>query len=138
VPLDAVKAARAIGTAWALTGILRAVPFHARQHRLLLPADRLAAAGVRVGRLFDLKPDPGLAKVSRDLGERALASIALAEQSLSAIPRVRRWPLLLGVLAQLYLRDLRENRWDPFASGLVRGRPLAVLHLAARRLSRRY
>jgi len=46
------------GSAWALTGLLRAVPFHARQRRLYLPADRLEEAGVRVGRLFDLKLKP--------------------------------------------------------------------------------
>lgn len=138
VSREAEEAARAMGRAWALTGLLRAVPFHARQHRLMLPADRLAAAAVSSGRLFDLKPDPGLAEVVRGIGERALDLIVSAEKASRAIPRDRRWPLLLGVLARLHLRDLREHRWDPFAPRLARGHPLAVLHLAAQRLLRRY
>ncbi|HEY0836196.1 MAG TPA: squalene/phytoene synthase family protein, partial [Azospirillum sp.] len=39
----AADAARHAGIAHALTGILRAVPFHARQGRVMLPADRLEA-----------------------------------------------------------------------------------------------
>ncbi len=63
--------ARGVGIAWALTGLLRAVPFHARQRRLYLPADRLAAADVEISRLFDLKVDPGLPRVVREIAERA-------------------------------------------------------------------
>lgn len=134
----ATEAAKAIGAAWALTGLLRAVPFHARQHRLFLPADRLEAAGVRVGKLFDLKPDPGLAEVARSIGERAWVRLDEAGAWVHAVPRVGRWPLLLGVLARLYLKDLRSAGWNPFEPRLARGRPLAIGHLAAQRLFHRY
>ena len=131
-------AARAVGAAWALTGLMRAVPFHARQHRLFLPADRLGATGIRTGRLFDLKPDPALAEVVGDVGERALARLEEARGLISAVPRAGRWPLLLGVLARLYLADLRGAGWNPFEPRLARGRPLAIWHLATQRLLRRY
>jgi phytoene synthase len=130
---DAADAARAVGTAWALTGILRAVPFHARQHRLFLPADRLSAAGVRMAKLFDLKPDRGVADVVREVGARAIAELDRAKGPVRSLPKNRSWPFLLASLSRLYLRDLEENRWDPFATGVVRGRPLAILHLAIER-----
>jgi len=130
---DVAEAARNVGTAWALTGILRAVPFHARQHRLFLPVDRLSAAGVRAAKLFDLKPDPGVADVVREIGRRALSNLDRSKNAVRTLPKSRRWPFLLAVLSRLYLSDLDENRWDPFAAGLARGRPLAVLHLAIER-----
>jgi len=127
---------RSIGTAWALTGLIRAVPFHARQHRLYLPKDMIERTGVRVGRLFDLKPDPALAEVVRGVGERALAQLEAGRASLGAVGRRHRSPLLLGELARLYLADLGKAGWNPFAPELGRGRPLAVLNLMLGRLLR--
>jgi len=54
----AQRAGRHIGIAYALTGILRAVPFHARQHRQLLPDDRMQAHGAKQGDLFELRSAP--------------------------------------------------------------------------------
>lgn len=132
------EASHAVGTAWALTGLIRALPFHLRQRRLYLPQDRLDAAGVRVGRLFDLKPDPGLSEVVRGVGGRALAYLDDGRRRLRSVPRPHRSPLLLGELARLYLADLRKVGWNPFAPEIGRGRPLAPAHLALRRLTLRY
>jgi len=112
---DATDVARLAGTAWALTGLLRAVPFHARQHRLYLPADMLANAGVRTGRLFDLKPEPELSGVVRSIGERARANFAAARKLVRELPRAGRSPALLIELGQLYLGDLERSGWDPIA-----------------------
>jgi phytoene synthase len=112
---DAGEVARLAGTAWALTGLVRAVPFHARQHRLYLPADMLDAAGVRTGRLFDLKPEAGLGNVIRTLGERARANFAAARKLVRTLPRAGRSPALLIELGRLYLQDLERSGWDPIA-----------------------
>jgi NADH dehydrogenase [ubiquinone] 1 alpha subcomplex assembly factor 6 len=113
--LDPVAAeiARLAGMGWALTGLLRAVPFHARQHRLYLPADMLETAGVRVSRLFDLKPEPGLYDVVRTIGGRAQANFAAARKLVRKLPRPGRSPALLIELGQIYLGDLRRARWNP-------------------------
>jgi len=125
-------AARLVGTAWALTGLLRAVPFHARQHRLYLPKDRLDSAGVRTSRLFDLKPGPELADIVRGVGACALAMLDQAKPSIRALPREARSPLLLAPLARLHLRDLARAGWNPFLLETRPPRPLVVLSLAAR------
>ncbi len=135
---NAAEAARLVGTAWALTGLMRAVPFHARQRRLYLPGDRLDAAAVRASRLFDLKPDPGLAGIVREIGGRALARLDEARPLIRSMPKSGRAPLLLAVLARLYLADLRRAGWNPFILEGRPARPFAVLHLALRHGLNRY
>jgi phytoene synthase len=128
---DAVRAARLVGTAWALTGLLRAVPFHARQRRLYLPADLLAAANVRSARLFDLKPEPGFTEVTRAIAREAEQLLSEARPLLRRLPRGIRAPFLLAPLAKIHLTDLRRDGWDSFA---LEGRqhPLMIARLAAR------
>jgi phytoene synthase len=48
----AYLAGRHVGLSWALTGLLRAVPFHAAQRRLYLPADLVAEAGIDAEDIF--------------------------------------------------------------------------------------
>ena len=48
----AMAAGRDAGAGWALTGLLRAVPHHARGRRLYLPAEVLAAAGADAEAVF--------------------------------------------------------------------------------------
>lgn len=131
-------AARACGTAWAMVGLLRAVPFHAARRRLYLPRDLLEGAGVRIDRLFDLKPDPGLPHVVREIADRAGRCLNDADRARRALPRRARSPLLLGELAKLYLADLRRAGWNPFRPELRRGRPMAALGLAWASLARGY
>ena len=62
-PEPAVReAGRALGIAWALLGLVRAVPFHAAQRRLYLPTSLTEEAGLRPGQLFDRGSSPELAK----------------------------------------------------------------------------
>lgn len=125
---EAVEAARLVGTAWALTGLVRAVPFHARQHRLYLPEDRLREAGIQIHRLFDLKPDPGVQSVVREIAHAAGQKLDDARRLVRQIPRGARSPLLLAELARLYLVDLRRVNWNPFA---LAARPHPSMRFAA-------
>src|SRR3546814_2948492 len=51
----AYAAARHLGVAWALVGIARAVPFHARQRRILLPVDLTESEGADRGDILELQ-----------------------------------------------------------------------------------
>jgi NADH dehydrogenase [ubiquinone] 1 alpha subcomplex assembly factor 6 len=110
----AAEIARLAGTGWALTGLLRAVPFHARQRRTFLPADRLEEAGVHIGRLYDLKPEPGLADVVRKIGEHARGHFSNARTLVGKLRPQGRSPTLMIALGQLYLSDLARAGWNPF------------------------
>jgi len=131
---SALEAARIAGTAWALTGLLRAVPFHARQRRLYLPEDRLRAAGVRVGSIFDLRPDEALPMVVREIGEAVASDLCSLGGSMTGVPRGGRSPLLLAELARLYLNDLKRAAWDPFTLAAKPKRASPIFHLAFRRM----
>jgi phytoene synthase len=115
------KAGRALGTAWGLVGLLRAVPFHAGQRRLYLPRDLLQAAGAKTGRLFDRGPGAGIEPVVRQVAEEARRHLALARLEGRNLPRAALPVLLLARLADIHLTALARAKYDPFA--LPRERP---------------
>jgi NADH dehydrogenase [ubiquinone] 1 alpha subcomplex assembly factor 6 len=135
---ETAEIARRAGRGWALTGLLRAAPFHARQHRLYLPADRLAEAGVRVSRLFDLKPEPGFRDVVHAIGEQARADFAAARTLLGRLPRGGRSPALLIELGRIYLDDLEGAGWDPLVLEKKPPRRLLAARLALASLLKGY
>jgi len=126
------EAARLAGTAWSLTGLLRAVPFHARQRRLYLPADVLAAHGVRIQRLMDLKPGEGFTDAVRTVGAQARELLRDLPPRISTVPKAARSPALLASLSRYYLRDLERCDWDPFVLEQRPARPLIAARLALR------
>lgn len=107
-----VQAGRDVGTGWALTGLLRAVPFHARGRRLYLPAALLEKHGVRRRDVLELRPSPELARVAAEVAGRAREHLARARQA--AVPRRLLSPFLLAPLADLYLRRLERAGFDVF------------------------
>ncbi len=109
----ALEAGRQVGTAWALIGILRAVPHAAAQGRVTLPVDLLAKAGIaaddlRAGRGFER-----FAAVAEPVAGRAHALLAAARQARRTVPRQCRGVLLIARLADLYCARLRRAAWDP-------------------------
>ena len=112
---DATRAAHHAGIAWALTGLLRAIPFHARQRRCYLPADLMAAAGTDSAKLFALKPHGALAVVARHVADRAREHMAEARALRQTVPGKARAAVLPLVLADAYLRRMARNEHDPFA-----------------------
>lgn len=108
------QASRHLGIAWALTGLVRAIPSHARQRRLYLPADLTAGAGLEIGELFALRPSQSLNRVARRLAARAVEHLAAARALRGDLPRAAFPAMLLAPLADHHLRVLRGARYDPF------------------------
>lgn len=131
-----VQAARLVGTAWALTGLMRAVAFHAQSRRLYLPDDLTARHGVDHGALFELKPSPALSAVVHEVARRAREFLVQARTLKGEVPRGARNGLLLGVLADRYLTDMARAGFDPFA--LPPAAPPRPLRLAWASLRRTY
>lgn len=100
--------ARMVGTAFALVGLMRAVP-----HRRAM------------GRpVFVLETDRRLTAMVRQVCERAamlLAGARLYRVSRAALPA-----LLPAVVASAHLRTLARARWDPFDPRVTRPRPMPV------------
>jgi len=123
VPPGARDAAEAIGTAWALTGLVRAVPFHARARRLYLPQAVIGRAGLDVGQLFELRSSPALAAACREIMAAAGERLADGRRHARAVPRVLRPALLPAALADLYLARLARASGDPFDPSLQQPAP---------------
>ncbi len=134
----ASEAGRAVGIAWALTGLLRAVPFHARQKRLYLPRERVDAAGVDLGQLFELRASPELARVVRELAAAAAEHLAAARRLRSRVPRRALPALLPARLASAYLGVLTHAGHDPFDPAVQAALPGGAWRLAWARLRGSY
>lgn len=109
------EAARHVGVAYGLAGILRALPFHARQGRAVV-ADDLPV---------------------REIAEAAVTHLAAARASRRQIPAAA-LPALLGAnIADRFLQRLERAGFDPFA---VTGEsdPLQSWRLAFAAITRRF
>lgn len=137
---EAARAAgRGVGTAYALTGLLRAVPFHARARRLYLPRDLCAEAGLEIERgLFELRPSPALARVVERVAERARHHLQAARALRASVPRAALPALLPSVLVSADLARLARAGYDPFAPAVAGVDPWRGWRLSLAALRRRY
>lgn len=127
-----------LGIAWALAGLARAVPFHARQKRLYLPAALTAEAGLEVGDLFELRPSPALGRVVERIAARARRHLEDARARQGELPRTARPVLLFATLAERHLGDLERAGFDPFDPRVQAPATGAPWRLLWASLSRRY
>lgn len=96
-------APREAGTAWALAGLLRAVPFHARQRRCYLPRDVLADDQA-VRALYDGRIEPAVAEAMAAVAARAHAHLTIARRrgvSRTVLPAVLPATLIESDLGRL-------------------------------------
>lgn len=132
------KAARHIGIAWSLTGLLRAVPFHARQRRLYLPADHLSTAGVDRADIFELRGSEQVSGVVMRLAKRAREHLEAARAERPKVARAAVPALLPGYLADRYLRALEGVDFNPFDPRLQAKPAVGVGRLSLAALRGRY
>jgi len=114
-----LAAGRAVGTGFALAGLLRALPFHLSTDRVTLPEDCLAAAGSSVLELAAGRtPRPAVAQAARMVGERAAVFLAGARRH--HIDKKGLAALLPATIASAALKRLGKAGWDPFDPKLNR------------------
>jgi len=130
---QAGAAAREVGIGYALVGLLRAMPFHARAGRSYIPADLAARVGVDP-RDYVLRPTPELAAAVGEIAARAERHLdETGRASRIAIPA-----LLPAVVARRYLQRLRKVGNNPYAPKLAAPDPLQVWSLLAARVTRSF
>lgn len=124
---ESLAAGRSVAMAWALIGLLRAVPFHASVRRVHLPADMLAAQGATVEDVIYGRKPAAIHLVLAAIAERADGHLREARGhrvSRAALP-----VLLPAALADLYLRRLRRAGHDPRDPRLLISGPRKQLRL---------
>lgn len=117
------EAAGHAGVAIAMTGLMRAFPFHAARGQCYLPLDMLRAEGIGRDEAVGGAPSPGLLKVQAQLRDVAGRHVRAAQTSLGDAP-AEALPVFLPLA--LVPKDLRalERVSDPFKT--VAGAPPLV------------
>lgn len=135
---QAMAVGRHVGIAYALTGILRAVPFLARQNRQLLPADRMTEHGAQSEDLFAGRSKSELRPVIADVARVAAEHLDQARRLRRGLPKAALPALLPAVLADLHLGVIAKADHDVFAPRVLLPHPFRHLRLGWAALRGRY
>jgi len=107
-------AARHVGIAWALTGLMRAVLFHARANRVPLPQDLLAGAALTAHDVQERRNAARLGAVIAQVAHTARAHLDKARGLRARVDHRALAALLPATLADSYLSGLEKRRYDVF------------------------
>lgn len=121
-----IAAARSVGTAWGLVGIVRATAGMARQGRSLLPASLTAAVGIEPNAMLAQENGAAVAGVLRGIGERAGS---ILDRPRAPLPRHAVAAVLPALLARDYLGRIAAANFDPLAAAALTRPVLAPLRL---------
>lgn len=121
---EADAAIEKTGSAFGLTGILRAVPFHARQGRCLMPTDIMATHGVAEKDIYGFSPGEAFQAVVGVVAERAGSLLAEARPCSKFLK-------LSNMQSRLYLNRIRGLKHDVFDPQLALGPPFFHLQFLA-------
>ncbi len=116
-----LAAAQHGGIAWALTGLLRAIPFHAAQGRVVLPNELMAAHNVDPHDILHGRSDKALTDAVRSVSDEAHRFVRASRAKRAFVSPQARAVLLPVLLAESYLETLARAGFDPFAVNYDRG-----------------
>jgi phytoene synthase len=102
------------GVAYALTGLLRAFPWHARRGQVYLPGDILARHAVVRDDIISGRGGPGLRSAMADLRAIARRHHSLARTLHAAVPPQVRPAFKPLALVEPSLREMERRDYDPF------------------------
>jgi phytoene synthase len=114
------KIAHEVGIAYALAGLLRAMPFHAQAGRSYVPVDLAEREELDPPDYVAGRGTPGMRAVIREIADAAVAHLRAARQRRAAIPRSALAAVLPAVVADHFLTRLQRAQYDPFAALLNR------------------
>ena len=123
------------GVAYALTGLLRAFPWHARQGRIYLPQTVLSAHGVSRAEVLAGEGGAGLAQALAEMRGIARRHLDAARALAGSLPSAVAPALLPLALVPGYLARMERPDYDPFRTvvDLPQWRRQWILWRAARR-----
>lgn len=133
-----LQAARNIGTAWALTGLMRALPFHLRSQWVSLPASLQNKQSITAAELRKCEGNTQISAAVRDICDLAVQQLRTARARRHECSKSAKPVLYLAGLCDGYLRQLRNADYDPFSPKLANKPAMRVLGLMARNLTGRF
>lgn len=131
-PADAAGHA---GVAYAVAGLLRAFPWHARRGQVYLPSSVLERHGVDRDQIIEGRSSPGLLAALHEMRGVARTHLERARALNGVIPVPARTAFLPVALVPAFLKGMERRDYDPFTT-LIEISPLRrhwLLWRAARR-----
>ena len=132
------EAGHHVGIAYALSGLLRALPSRMAAGRPVIPADIAARNGLDLEDGGKTQGSAALRGAVAEIAVTAAGHLRAARGARDAIARAALPALLPAVVADRSLRRLKGAGWDPFDPDLAHPDPLQSWRLAAAMLRRRY
>jgi phytoene synthase len=132
------QVAHHIGIAYALAGLLRAMPFHARTGRSYIPTELARSVGLAEADCRALRTTPALRAAAAQIAAAASRHLSLARALRRRISGMAVPALLPAVIAGRSLARLQRTDYDPFDPSLAQPDPLQSWRLAAAALLRRF
>jgi len=106
-------AGRSVGIAYALSGLLAAMRFHAGMKRLYLPQDMIADQKIDPERsVFALKSTPALKECAQEIAALARYHLGVAQAQRRAVPKAALPALLPAIIAERRLERLEKLDYD--------------------------
>lgn len=115
------EAARHAGIAYAYSGLLRALAFHAAQGRLMLPLSWFTEAGADPDAFVSGRMSPEARRVCVRLADRAAAHLTAARAAWGTAARQALPALLPATLVIPVVRAVRRPDFDPFRAPATAG-----------------
>ncbi|HYU13834.1 MAG TPA: phytoene/squalene synthase family protein [Stellaceae bacterium] len=135
---DAAETAWQVGIGYALAGLLRAMPFHARAGRCFIPEEIADRVGFDPGDYAAWRGTPAIRAAVRDIAEAAFRHLRASRDRRATIPRSGLAAVLPALVADRFLGRLRRADHDPFAPGLAAPDGWQSWRLAAAALFNRF
>lgn len=127
------------GVAYAITGLLRALPWHARRRQMYLPADILDRYGVEPESVFAGEETPALKAAIGELAARARAHLSETRARIGCVSRPVAPAFLPVCLVEPLLDRIEAPGYQPFVrpAQLSRLKRLWIYWRTARQASRK-
>ncbi|MBV8851141.1 MAG: squalene/phytoene synthase family protein [Methylobacteriaceae bacterium] len=111
----AEKAAHAAGIAYALTGLIRALPAHASRGQCFVPVNLLARLGTSPADVISGQDTSTIRAALAELRTIARNHLMQAEALAASVPKARRPAFLPLAIAAVYLHAMERSGYNPFA-----------------------
>lgn len=110
---EGLAAACQVGKAYALSGIIRAIPYHVAQDVLRIPADLIETYGLTADTLFTTKNREIFFRIMQELAALAEREQAMARRLIQGRSKREKAAYRLAALTTLYLDRLQSAGYDP-------------------------
>jgi phytoene synthase len=107
------------GIAYAITGLLRALPWHSARKQIYVPRDILESAGADPTDFVLGRATPAIRAALTELRNLAQSHLEIFDTRIAGLPDKSQAPFLPVALCGLYLKHMEKRNYDPFKTPLI-------------------